>query len=206
MEIEYTLCQIQSGQISLAAKTHRQQGGDPRLSITRAGRFIRWELMNLVDGDPETIVGVPRQNHVDVYFLLDALESGWSQLLQPVGFSDDTLRLPPTNPAGTERPGGLPVRMAMPAHRYQVDALEVYVMQIPAFHAVGHDPFLHLDLEITPSSIYGQEMIEIHFGIQADFQITGGYNGHQSYAVVTMTEATYATIYDDVQNLLASRY
>ena len=78
-------------------------------------------------------------------------------------------------------------------------------MQAPAFHAVGHDPILHLDLEITPSSIYGQELIEIHFGIQADFEIVGGYNGCQSYAVVAMTEATYATIYDDVQNLLAGR-
>ena len=205
MEIEYTICQIQSGHISLAAKTHRQQGGHPRLRITRAGQSVRWELINLVDGDPETIVGTPRQNHIDFYFLLDALEIGWTQQIQPIGFADDALRLPPTNPTGTERPGGLSVRMGMPAHRYQVEAIEVFVTHAPAFHAVGHDPFLHLDLEITPSSIYGQEMIEIHFGIQADFEIMGGYNGQQSYAVITMTEATYVTVYDDVQNLLTSR-
>jgi hypothetical protein len=204
LEIEYTLCQIQSGQISLAAKTHRQQGGDPRLSVTRAGQSIQWVLTNLVDGDPETIVGVPRQNHIDFYFLLDALESGWPQLLQPVLFPDDTLRLPSINPAGTERPGGLPIRMGMPAHRYQVDSVELFVMQAPDFHAVGQQPILHLDIETTPPSLYGQEMIEIHFGIQADFEIVGQYDGGQSYAVVTMTEATYATIYDDVQNLLAT--
>ena len=203
MEIEYTLCQIQSGLISLAAKTHRQRGGDPRLGVTRVGQSVRWELMNLVHGDPETIIGDPRQNHVDFYFLLDALESGWSRLLQPTVFSDDRLRLPPANPVGTERPGGLFVRMGMAAHRYQVDSLEVFVTQAPAFHAVGRQPILHLDIEITPQSIYGQEMTEIHFGIQADFEIVGVYNGHHSYAVVTMTEATYATIYDDVQNLLS---
>ena len=205
MEIEYTICQIQSGQISLAAKTHRQRGGNPRLRITRTGQTITWELLNLVDGDPETLVGAPRQDHVDAYLLLDTLEIGWNQQLQPVGFADDTLRLSPTNSAGTERPGGIPVRMGMPAHRYQVDACEIFVVQAPSFRAVGHDPILHLDLETTPPSIYGQEMIEIHFGIQADFQITGTHNGHQSYAVVTMTEATYATIYDDMQNLLTSR-
>ena len=205
MEIEYTICQIQSGQISLAAKTHRQRGGNPRLRITRAGQIITWELMNLVDGDPETLVGSPRQNHVDAYLLLDVLEIGWNQLLQPVGFADDALRLPPTNSAGTERPGGVPVRMVLPVHRYQIDTCEAFVMQAPSFRAVGHDPILHLDLETTPPSIYGQEMIEIHFGIQADFQITGAYDGNQSYAVVTMNEATYATIYDDVQNLLTSR-
>ena len=205
MEIEYTICQIQSGQISLAAKTHRQRGGNPRLRITRAGQIITWELMNLVDGDPETLVGSPRQNHVDAYLLLDVLEIGWNQLLQPVGFADDELRLPPTNSAGTERSGGVPVRMVLPVHRYQIDTCEAFVMQAPSFRAVGHDPILHLDLETTPPSIYGQEMIEIHFGIQADFQITGAHDGSQSYAVVTMNESTYATIYDDVQNLLTSR-
>ena len=92
--------------------------------------------------------------------------------------------------------------MAMPAHRYSVDSVEVFVMQTPDFHAVGHQPILHLDIETTPPSIYGQEMIEIHFGIQADFEILGQYDGSQSYAVVTMSEATYATVYDDVQNLL----
>ena len=67
---------------------------------------------------------------------------------------------------------------------------------------MGHEPILHLDLEITPPSKYGLEMIEVHFGVQADFEIVGGYTSNQSYAVITMSEATYATIYDDVQDLL----
>lgn len=201
MEVEYTLCQIQSGQVSLAAKTHRQSHGDPRLVIHVASQGVRWELINLVHGDPETVVGVPRQDHVDFYFLLDVLRRDRGQLPQPKAKPDYGLRLTPTNPAGMERPGGRQVRLVAPAYRYLVDSVDVFVTQAPSFHATGSEPVLHLDIESTPSSIYGQEILEVHFGIQADFEIVGPFTGTQSRAVIEMTPETYATIFAEIQLL-----
>ncbi|AQX72739.1 hypothetical protein [Dehalococcoides mccartyi] len=106
MEVEYTICQIQSGQISLAAKTHRQRGGNPVLQIQMASSNVTWILDNLIDGSPETLVGVPRQDHIDFYFLWDNLT------LIKAGFPhtsitpNPSLKLPIKNPFGTQRPGG----------------------------------------------------------------------------------------------------
>ena len=201
MEVEYTLCQIQTGQVSLAAKTHRQSHGDPRLVVRGTSQGVRWELINLVDGDPETIVGAPRQDHVDFYFLLDILRRDRGQLPQPTARPDYGLRLEPANPVGMERPGGRQVRLVAPAFRYQVEFVEVSVTQVPSFHAIGSEPFLHLDIESTPSRIYGQEILEVHFGIQADFEIVGQFTGTQSRAVIEMTPETYATIFEEIQLL-----
>ena len=201
MEVEYTLCQIQSGQVSLAAKTHRQSHGDPRLVVRGTSQAVRWELTNLVDGDPETIVGVPRQDHVDFYFLLDVLRRDRGQLPQPTVRPDYGLRLDPANPAGMERPGGRQVRLVAPAYRYRVDSVEVFVTQAPSFHAIGSESYLHLDIESTPSRMYGQEVLEVHFGIQADFEIVGQFTGAQSRAVIEMTPETYATIFEEIRFL-----
>ena len=201
MEVEYTICQIQSGYISLAAKTHRRQGGDPRLMIHITSQGARWELINLVDGDPETIAGPARQDHIDFYFLLENLRRDRNQFPRPRVSPNFALRLAPANPAGTERRGGARIRMVLPAYRYRVESIEVYVRQAPSFHAVGDEPILHLDIENTPSNIYGQELLEVHFGIQANFEILSQFTGTQSQATIDMTHETYATIYSEIQNL-----
>ena len=60
---------------------------------------------------------------------------------------------------------------------------------------------MHLDIESTPSKMYGQELLEVHFGIQADFEIVGQFTGTQSSAVLEMTPETYATIFEEIQFL-----
>ena len=179
----------------------RQSRGDPRLVVQGTSQGVRWELTNLVDGDPETIVGVPSRDHVDFYFLLDVLRRDRGQLPQPTARPDYGLRLAPANPAGMERPGGRQVRLAAPVYRYQIESVEVFVTQAPSFHAAGSEPFLHLDIESTPSSLYGQELLEVHFGIQAGFEIVGQFTGAQSRAVIEMTPETYATIFEEIRFL-----
>lgn len=201
MEVEYTLCQIQSGQISLAAKTHRQRGGDPRLRVQVAPHEVQWELENLVDGEPETITGVPRRDHIDFYFLLDDFRRDRNLFPGPTANPDFTLRLDPASPEGMERPGGKQLRLVAPAFRYRVESIEVFVSQPPSFHAQGREPILHLDIESTPRNIYGQELLEVHFGVQADFEIVGQFSGPQSRAAISMAPETYATIYSEIHNL-----
>ena len=202
MEVEYTLCQIQLGDNSLAAKTHRRQGGDPRVTINVGAYNVQWVLENLFDGEPEIVDGVPRRNRVDFYFLLDVLRRDRGQLPQPVGLPNPALRLQPTNSVGTERPGGRPVRMETPNRRYRVASVEAFATQAPAFHAIAQQPiFLHLDIETTPPRMYGQIMEEAHFGIQASFEIVDPVVAGQSQVIITMSHETYATIYEDLQNL-----
>ena len=66
---------------------------------------------------------------------------------------------------------------------------------------MGDKPLLHLDVETTPPSIYGQAQPEVHFGIQATYQIDQVSSATYNYAVITMTPETYATVYEDIQAL-----
>ena len=119
----------------------------------------------------------------------------------PTAVPNDSLRLNTTNSQGTERPGGRRVRMDGPLQRYEVQSAELFVGQTPTFRAVGGEPLLHLDMETTPPGMYGQELLEIHFGIQTTYQIYQVTSGTYNYAVVSMTPETYATIYEDIQAL-----
>jgi hypothetical protein len=201
IEIEYTICQIQSGEISLAAKTHRRLDGDPRLEVDLTRDLVTWRLLNLVDGTPETIVSVPRQNHVDFYFLYKDAKSILAQLPNPTTAANSSLSLPPVSSAGFERPGGKRVRIVAPVRRYQLLSVELFVTQAPSFHAIGIDPYIHMDVESTPSDLYGEETFEIHFGIQAEFEIVGAFSGNQSTAVIEMRHDTYATIHREMSFL-----
>jgi hypothetical protein len=202
MEVEYTICQIQSGQISLAAKTHRRLGGNPRLQIHTAKTAVNWRLFNLIDGTPETLVGVPRQNHIDFYFLWDNIQLLKSSLPSPTARPNTGLRLPPLSSAGTERPGGIHIKLLVPVHRYPLESLQLFVAQQPSFKALGTSPYLHMDVESAPQKIYSRrDIFEIHFGIQADFNITGKYNGASSDVIFTMLPEVYANLYSDVQAL-----
>jgi hypothetical protein len=201
IEIEYTICLVQSGEISLAAKTHRRLHGDPRLEVGTSPEVVTWSLLNLVDGTPETIVSVPRQNHVDFYFLYTNLKNLLAQLPNPTTRANPNLCLEPVSSAGSERPGGKRVRIVAPVHRYQLLSVELYVVQPPSFHAIGIDPYIHMDVESTPVDLYGEETFEIHFGIQAEYEIVGSYSGHQSNAIIRMRPDTYATIFQNMRFL-----
>lgn len=201
MEVEYTICQIQSGQISLAAKTHRQLGGNPQLQVQFTPTQVTWEIVNLVDGTPETLRGAPRQDHIDFYFILRNFRRIRNQFPASTVAPDFALRLPAVSSVGTERPGGKRVRMVFPAYRYAMESVELFVTQAPSFSALGLEPFMHLDIESTPSTLYSQEMLEVHFGIQADFEILGPYTGSQSRAVISMTPEAYATVYSELRHL-----
>lgn len=202
MDVEYTICQIQSGQISLAAKTHRQRGGNPVLRILITSSDVTWILDNLIDGSPETIVGVPRQNHIDFYFLWDNLASIKAGFPRTSIRPNPSLKLPTKDPFGTQRPGGKFVPILAPVVRYQLDSVDLFVAQQPSFEATGNDPFLNMDVESAPKSLYGgRDTFEIHFGIQADFVLVGQYNGAVSTIRFTMSLPTYACIYSDIQAL-----
>ena len=202
MEVEYTLCQIQLTQISLARRTHRREGCDPRLRIQHGAQDVRWKLTNLVEGQPQNVTGPSRRNRLDFYFLLETLRRDRGQMPPPAALPNDSLRLRTTNSQGTERPGGRRVRMSGPLQRYKVQSAELFVGQTPTYRAVGDEPHLHLDMETTSPRMYGgQELPEIHFGIQAAFQIQQVSGGTYDYAVVSMTPETYATIYQDIQAL-----
>ena len=199
MEVEYTLCQVQLGQTSLALRTHRRESHDPRLEIQHGNQEVQWEFTNLVEGPRQTVRGTPRRNRLDFYFFSETLRRDRGQMPPPTELPNDSLRLQTTNSQGTERQDGLRVRMVQPNQRYQVKSIELFIGQSPTYRAVGERPILHLDVETTPPSIYGQARPEVHFGIQATYQIDQVSSGTYNYAVITMTPETYATIYEDIQ-------
>ena len=92
--------------------------------------------------------------------------------------------------------------MENPQQRYQIASAEMRSAQQPTFQAIADQPiYLHLDIENTPFGMYPQRLLEVHFGVQASYDITVGYAGAQNQAVIGMSHSMYATIYEDLQNL-----
>ena len=202
MEVEYVLSQLQLGQESLATRTHRLEGGAPRLVVNVGANNVQWVLENLLDGVHEIVPGLPRKDRVDFYFLLEDLRRDRGQLPQPLVPPNPSLRLQTTNSVGMQRPGGRPILMDTPNRRYAASSVEAFFTQPPTFHAIGREPIhLHLDFENTPRGLYPAGTRQAHFGVQALYDVVPGAAGMQNQVVITMSRATYATIYEDLQNL-----
>src|SRR5438270_8243229 len=110
-DLEYTICQIQSGRFSMAAKSHRQEGGNPQLTISMLPDTVEWRLTDLEHGLPETVAGPARTDRVDFYFRYDEFRVGFPGFPAPrVAPAAVAHRFPPTHATGTERAGGKLVR------------------------------------------------------------------------------------------------
>jgi hypothetical protein len=198
--LEYTLCQLQSGNISLAIKTHRRQGGDPVLDVDASGALVRFHLINLFDGRPETIMGARRKDHVDFYFLHQDLCRDRHMFPQAQAQPDPQLKLPIVDPSGTQRPGGAQIRMISPISRYGVERVLIYSSRDPQFTAELLDPELFVDFETTPARGHGytQQLGEIHYGVGGDADIIDDHAVGPDGCTIEMTQETYATISDEI--------
>jgi hypothetical protein len=201
--LEYTLCQLQSGQISLAIKTHRRENGNPEVEITVRANDVLFRLLNLFDGIPETVLGDRRQDHVDFYFLLDDFRNVRNQFPTVAAPPNRGLLLQTFDPSGTERRGGKNVRMGGPLFRLPVTGAQLENRRPPApvFRAVASDPHLFLDFELTPVRGYGAELGEIHFGVNGDFEIVDAAGVSADHCDIVMTHETYATVRDEAMRL-----
>jgi len=194
-DLEYTLCLIQRDVFSFAAKSHREEEGDPTLRIDVTPSSVIWELRDLDHGVPQAIAGISRVDRIDFYFRREVLQDVLPGF-PPAGASPNSaLRLPPTSSAGTERREGKRVRIVAPICRfYPLDSATLIVDREPRFEACGTAAYLHLDIETGPARIYGSEIFEVHFGVQADFAAAPLEGAGPSRAILTMTHELYASI------------
>jgi len=155
-DLEYTIAQIQSGAFSMAAKSHRQEGGNPQLEIDVSARCVVWRLLNLDHGIPEVIPGQPRVDRVDFYFLHEEMRGLRSALAAPRCAHDLTLRLAPLTSQGTERREAKRVRIVAPICRFQpVQRVTVQNRTLPAFDAHARDRFSISTLRLARSAFTG---------------------------------------------------
>jgi len=199
-DLEYTICVIQRDVFSFAAKSHREENGDPKLDITIDQHTVIWTLSDLDHGISETIAGAPQADRIDFYFRLEVLKQSLSGFPAPQAPRNGQLRLPPTNSSGTERREGKRVRIAAPVCRfYPLSSVRLLVHRPPAFEAFATDAQLHLDIETGPARVYGHEIFEVHFGVQADYGTAALSATGASRAVLTMTHELYSTIVSELR-------
>ena len=203
INLEYTLCQIQSGSVSLAVKTHRREGGNPILEVEVRPNDVVFRLMNLFDGDPEAVVGDPRTDHVDFYFLLEDLRADRGTLPAAPVPPDLALRRRVVDPTGTERAGGRRIRMVAPISRYAIGEITLYSQRTPIFTAQADEAELFVDFETTPASSrgYTTETAEVHYGVDAEFAIVSDRANQRDSCIIEMTHETYATVLDEILTL-----
>ena len=194
-DLEYTICVIQRDVFSFAAKSHREEGGDPKLHVEVVPAHVIWTLTDLDHGIPETISGTPQVDRIDFYFRREVLQTILPSFPAPASQRQGQLRLSPTNSEGTERREGKRVRIVAPICRfYPLDSVHLMVNRTPAFEASCADAYLHLDIETGPARIYGREIFEVHFGVQGEYRVTSSQRSGPSQAVLTMQHELYATI------------
>lgn len=200
-EVEYTICLIQRDIFSFAAKSHRQEDGNPQLEVTVEPQRVVWTLSDLDHGVPETVAGTPQVDRVDFYFRREVLQASLPTFPTVAVGPDPSLRLPATNSAGTERPEGTRVRIATPVCRFfPLDSVALTVARPPEFRALADEAYLHLDIETGPASIYGTEIFEVHFGVEADYRAGPLASGNgPSRAVLTMSHELYATVLSEAR-------
>jgi hypothetical protein len=165
------------------------------LAVSLLQGYVEWRLTDLDHGIPETVAGAPRVNRVDFYFRHGALKSMIGRFPTPRARVNPALRFAPTNPVGEERTGGIGIRMVAPVCRFfPVETVDLYSQRPPAFEAHATEAILHLDYETGPARIYGQDIYEVHFGVEAQYTITLLATPVPSYAVLKMSDELYATI------------
>lgn len=202
LDLEYTICQIQSGMFSMAAKSHRQEGGTPILRIDTGPSDVKWVLGNLGQGIAETVVGTERRDRVDFYFTLDGLRRDLSKFPPASAKPSSVYRRAPRSSAGTERKEGKRVRLETPICSFlPIQNVRLDSQRPPAFTASATDAILHLDMETGPKRIYGHEIFEVHFGIEAAYTIAAASPG-PSEAIITMSHDVYATILNELKHAI----
>jgi hypothetical protein len=201
LSVEYTLCQIQSGQVSIAIKTHRREHGNPELEIEVQPDSVVFRLLNLFDGVPQAVLGTPRQDHVDLYFLLTDFRRDRTQFPTVTARPNRALLLPLVDPSGMERPGGKDVRMVNPICRLIASEARIESRRPPVFRAVAVDPQMFVDFEITPVRGYGQEMGEIHIGCNGEFGLVPSTGVTADVCEILMNHEVYATLRDALMRL-----
>lgn len=198
--LEYAIALIQRDIFSFAAKSHRREGGDPKLIIDTSGPLVTWRVTELIHGIPDAITGQPQQDRFDFYFTVEELRNVFTSFPSPVSKPNKKRELTPTTSEGTERIEGKRVRMVLPIKRfYPIDSIEIFVQQIPSFEIFASDAYLHLDIETGPSRIYGQDIFEVHFGVQAEYNARKSTITVPSYAYLKMSHELYATIHNRIR-------
>ena len=201
-DLEYTICVIQRGEFSFAAKSHRREDGNPRISIIQNPDSTTWILDNLDKGVPEIMKGQPQKDRIDFYFRHEDMKSLLSQFPRPIVTNNNGLRFAPLNSEGTERKEGKRVRMITPICRfYPLESVQLMVNKTPSFEAFASNAFLHLDFETGPKKIYGKEIFEVHFGIEADYVITKLKSALRSNVQLNLSNELYATIIKELNNV-----
>lgn len=196
--VEYLLCQIQSGQISLALRSHRREARNPEIDISVNATNVRIQLHNLFDGVPQAVLGDARQTHVDIYYLQDELRTqrtSWPTVAVP---PNPNLLLPTFDPSGTERAGGRRVRMVAPMCRLGITEVNMESTRAPAFRAEALSPDLFVDFEVTPVRGYGQETPEIHIGCNGEFNFVPTTGAGADICELLLTHEMYSTLLDQI--------
>ena len=195
--LEYVICQIQSGQFSMACKARRIDGQNPVLTIDVNQNGVSWKINNIDYGDTHTVMGKPRVNRVDVYFLYQ----GFRETILPIFPSaieppSNGVRLNPLDSRGRERRTGKRVMIETPICRFHPIEQVTIISKSGAYVATASDATLHLDFETGPQSDYGPypRNLEIHLGIEANYTIDSVGQPSHSEVEFFMSHGMYAAI------------
>jgi len=77
---------------------------------------------------------------------------------------------------------------------YPIAAVTLYSQNPPAFQASAEDATLHMDFETGPVRTYGTKIFELHFGIEAEYELEPLSEAVVSRAVIEMSHEMYATV------------
>ena len=176
----------------------RQRNQNPALVVTEEENNYRWTFTGLHMGDVQEVdPNNPRKNHVDAYIGMDDLAFYIDQFpstnAKPAG-KYNGLRIP----TGSERVGGTKIKWRGALVRSLISEFKVVIPPIKLIQNEDDDVILNLDRETSRYPIdngNGKTTLEIHFGINHDFQLRRDKRVNIGRIEFFMEPEQYATIF-----------
>ena len=202
MNLEYVICQLQDGNVSVAIKSHRNRRQNPGLKIEMRSSDVLFELLGLSPGTVEPAdVHNPAATRLDFYVGRTDLLNQRGILPAPRAAASGT-GFPYTNPSGKVRVGGKTIN-------YQGSLVKLPLtsasMVFPSNQrlARNHQPsFLNIDWEPAMYPLPDHTRMQLHFGVESEWGLFTDRRRTIPLARVVLSDQQYADVFIALMSII----
>ncbi len=199
--LEYIICQLQEGKVSVAIKSHRNRRQNPGLRVEMRKSDVLFELLGLSPGtvepaDPKN----PAATRLDFYIGRTALLDQRSYLPAARAPSPG-IGLPLTNPTGKIRRGGKLIHWRGPLCKLPLTGAEMLFPSTQRLARTSEPCYLNIDWEPAMYPLLDNTRLQLHFGVESDFVLSTDRRRTVPLANLILSDAEYANVVDVIMNI-----
>jgi len=199
--LEYIICQLQEGKVSVAIKSHRNRRQNPGLRVEMRSSDVLFELIGLSPGSVEAAdPHNPAATRLDFYVGRTALLSQRNSLPHPRATSPG-IGLPLTNPTGRIRRGGKLIHWRGTLCKLPLTGAAMFFPSTQRLARTSEPCYLNVDWEPAMYPLPDNTRLQLHFGVESDFVLSTNRRRTVPLANLIMSDAEYANVYDVLMHI-----